>query len=460
MKKKVKKQTTIKSFICSLLSLISCISLCFVCLFPVKKIYAEGEAGTLQTGKNILTLLLGQMGVELVGAAATIDQYVQEGWQLFLDGLASPITQEAYTLTAIAGMVQWDDVNNVLSVPAELYNLVSQWALDISNLYDVQPDSEYLNIGTVLIPDHGLHLPSVSNNTITTSELVSLGYSLPSNQNTDSVMYFYGLNSINSTFAIYKYTDTYSTLVFVISNDEFLRLNTLGNTPSLINWLANRRSDTLNIDPSYKNLSDFSIYDETYYYTPSTVLQLRTSRLISAGYDVYDNITAALNSLLAGSGSLADDVYVNGNALLDDRIFSTDSGAQLELDPVLDQGITYSLDDVLTAVMDWVNTNTWPDMTTVFVDALPIALDEPIDTVLIPTAPYVEVPQVLLPSNLPIIYNPECESLSACLVAGISAVSNDITSFYNSNESIRNYANIILFVGVSFVALGVIRRHL
>lgn len=459
MKKKVKKQKTIKNFTCSLISLVSCISLCFVCLFPVKKIYAEGEAGTIQTGKNILTLLLGQMGVELVGAAATIDQYVQEGWQLFLDGLASPITQEAYTLTAIAGMVQWDDVNNVLSVPAELYNLVSQWALDISNLYDVEPESEYLNIGTVLIPDNGLHLPSVSSSTITASELASLGYSLPSNQNTDSVIYFYGLNSIESTYAIYKQSDTYSTLVYVISSEEYNRLRALGNTASTINWLGSIRSDNLNIAVSYNKLNSFRAYDD-FYYDATDILQLRTSRLISAGYTVYDNITAALNSLLAGSGELADDIYVNGNALLDDRIFSTDNGAQIELDPVLDQGISYTLDDVLTAVMDWVTTNTWPDMTTVFVDALPIALDEPIDTVLIPTAPYVEVPQVLLPSNLPIIYNPECESLSACLVAGISAVSNDITSFYNSNESIRNYANIILFVGVSFVALGVIRRHL
>lgn len=446
MKKKVKKQITIKSFTCSLISLISCISLCFVCLFPVKKIYAEGEAGTLQTGKNILTLLLGQMGVELVGTAAAIDQYVQEAWQLFLNGLASPITPEAYTLTAIAGLVQWDDVDNVLSVPSDLYNLVSQWAQDISNTFNISDSTEYLNIGSVEIPDTGLSLPVISGNTADLNTVLSNG--LPFRENTREYRYILGLNNLNTKFALYKTADIYYNILFVYTSDQYNIINSQN-----LNILARAVSAV-----SYINKNSLNRYNDLYYILPFPGQYLVAD--VDPSYTIYESSTAAINSLVSSSGSLLDNVYVNGNALLDDRIVSTDNGAQLELDPVLDQGITYTLDDVLTAVMDWVTTNTWPDMTTVFVDALPIVLDEPIDTVLIPTAPYVEVPQVLLPSNLPIIYNPECESLSACLVAGISAVSNDITSFYNSNESISNYANIILFVGVSFVALGVIRRHL
>lgn len=458
MKKKVKKQITIKSFICSVISLLSCISLFFVCLFPVKKVYAEGEAGTLQQGKNILTLLLGQMGIELVGSIAAIDQYVQEGWQLFLNGLSSPITQEAYTLTAIAGMVQWDDVNNVLSIPSDLYNLVSQWALDLSNLYDVQEDTEYFNIGTVIFPDDGMVMPSKEGNTITLEELRNLGYNLPRNSS-GGITYFYGLNDVYTKFAFYTRPNNVqaANLVFVIGASEYNRLIELGNVNNIYYLSINTDN---NNSVLYHSIDAFNAYSDIYYNSIISNYIAQKSILINAGYTVYDNITAAVNSIIESSAVLEDNIYVNGNALLDDRIFSTDSGAQLELDPVLNQGITYTLDDVLTAVMDWVTSNTWPDMTTVFVDALPIALEEPIDTVLIPAAPYVEVPQILLPSNLPIIYNPECESLSGCLVAGISAVSNDITSFYNSNESVRNYANIILFVGVSFVALGVIRRHL
>lgn len=452
--KKNKKKITIKSFTCSLISLISCISLCFVCLFPVKKIYAEGEAGTLQTGKNILTLLLGQMGVELVGAAATIDQYVQEGWQLFLNGLSSPITPEAYTLTAIAGMVQWDDVNNVLSVPKDLYNLVSQWALDLSNAYDVKSDSYYENLGQVYVPSSVSFLAKTTNDTISKNDLNIIGTTFPSNYGSYD-WYAAALNNLDISYAVYDYnSESYYGIVFAIPEaayNNFVSLNT--------NFVATNRGDNVgNRDATYQKKNKFTKYSDFYYYCElESSFQIPISKYTGT---VYDSLVEAVATLTAGSVDLLDNVYVNGNLNLDDRIISTDNGAQLELDPVLEQGITYSLDDVLSAVMDWVTTNTWPDMTTVFVDALPIALDEPIDTVLIPTAPYVEVPQILLPSNLPIIYNPECESLSACLVAGISAVSNDITSFYNSNESIRNYANIILFVGVSFVALGVIRRHL
>lgn len=453
MKKKVKKQITIKNFICSLISLISCIFLCFVCLFPTKKIYAEGEVGTLQTGKNILTLLLGQMGIELVGTAAAIDQYVQEAWQLFLNGLASPITQEAYTLTAIAGMVQWDDVNNVLSVPSELYNLVSQWSQSISNAYNVTPVSEYYNIANILVPTGVDLLPKYSANTITRYTLATVGIPIPANYQ-EYDWYVAALNNLDIGYAVFDTNGNYYNIVFALTSDLYDSFGSIST-----NFVAYARGDGIdNRNPSYNKKSNFNSYQGIYYYySPGSGLQIEKTRYSGI---VYDDIMSAVAALSAGAGELQDNVYVNGNVLLDDRIVSTDNGAQLELDPVLDQSITYTLDDVLTAVMDWVTTNTWPDMTTVFVDALPIALDEPIDTVLIPTAPYLEVPQILLPSNLPIIYNPECESLSACLVAGISAVSNDITSFYNSNESIRNYANIILFVGVSFVALGVIRRHL
>lgn len=451
MKKRVKKQITVKSFTCSLISLISCISLCFVCLFPVKKVYAEGEAGTLQTGKNILTLLLGQMGVELVGAVTTVDTYVQEAWSLFLNGLSSPITPEAYTLTAIAGMVQWDDVNNVLSVPKDLYNLVSQWALDLSNAYDVAPDTVYKDIASVYIPASGITLPKITANTTNKSEVISKGLSVPGNNSTRTLHYL-GLNDYDVKIAFYVDGSRYGGCVLGITSELY---NSLG-TEKVAAYVT---SDQISNTPSLFQKTSFNSYLDVYYHYISYG-QFLLERFSDTSFILYDSLTEAVASFSEGAAELQDNIYVNGNALLDDRIVSTDNGAQLELDPVLEQGITYSLDDVLTAVMDWVTTNTWPDMTTVFVDALPITLDEPIDTVLIPTAPYVEVPQVLLPSNLPIIYNPECESLSACLVAGISAVSNDITSFYNSNESIRNYANIILFVGVSFVALGVIRRHL
>lgn len=392
------------------------------------------------------------MGVEIVGAAATIDTYVQQAWQLFLNGLGSPWTPEAYGLAAIAGMVQWDDVNNVLSVPKDLYNLVSQFAQELSNAYSINSSTEYQNIAEVEIPATAHSLPSTSAPTISRADLSTLGVSFAANYG-NTVWYVAALQNLSIQYAFYKASDRYAAVVYGVTLDQY---NSTNN-----NYLAYVRSDVIdNRAPSYRTKNNFSgVYgDISYHYTDGgSSQQIFLNNL--TGYTVYDSLLEAVASMAHGGGTIQDNIYVNGNANLDDRVISTDNGAQLELDPAVPAGQTLTLDEVLDAVLDWAIENTWPDSLTIS-DAFPIALPEPIDTVIIPTAPEVPVPQPILPQNLPIIFSPECESFSACLVAGITQVSTGLNNFYNANDSVKNYANIILFLGLSFVALGVIRRHL
>lgn len=90
---------------------------------------------------------------------------------------------------------------------------------------------------------------------------------------------------------------------------------------------------------------------------------------------------------------------------------------------------------------------------------VPSALDTPIDIPWYPD-PIGNIPAPTIPAppsltDVPLIINPECESLSACLIQGVSTVSNHISQFINIHEEFRNYTIITLLIGFALFILGV-----
>lgn len=90
---------------------------------------------------------------------------------------------------------------------------------------------------------------------------------------------------------------------------------------------------------------------------------------------------------------------------------------------------------------------------------VPSALDTPIDIPWYPD-PIDDIPAPTIPAppsltDVPLIITPECESLSACLIQGVSTVSNHISQFINIHEEFRNYTIITLLIGFALFILGV-----
>lgn len=90
---------------------------------------------------------------------------------------------------------------------------------------------------------------------------------------------------------------------------------------------------------------------------------------------------------------------------------------------------------------------------------VPSALDTPIDIPWYPD-PIGDIPAPTIPAppslnDVPLIITPECESLSACLIQGVSTVSNHISQFINIHEEFRNYTIITLLIGFALFILGV-----
>lgn len=90
---------------------------------------------------------------------------------------------------------------------------------------------------------------------------------------------------------------------------------------------------------------------------------------------------------------------------------------------------------------------------------VPSALDTPIDIPWYPD-PIGNIPAPTIPAppsltDVPLIITPECESLSACLIQGVSTVSNHISQFINIHEEFRNYTIITLLIGFALFILGV-----
>lgn len=57
--------------------------------------------------------------------------------------------------------------------------------------------------------------------------------------------------------------------------------------------------------------------------------------------------------------------------------------------------------------------------------------------------------------SIPTLVDPQCETLGACLVNGVTSVSSHLQSIYNSNESLANYTKVSLAIGLAFLLLGV-----
>lgn len=90
---------------------------------------------------------------------------------------------------------------------------------------------------------------------------------------------------------------------------------------------------------------------------------------------------------------------------------------------------------------------------------VPSALDTPIDIPWYPD-PIGDIPATTIPAppsltDVPLIITPECENLSACLIQGVSTVSNHISQFINIHEEFRNYTIITLLIGFALFILGV-----
>lgn len=392
---------------------------------------------------------MGYMGVQIVGTAQVIDTWVQNAWGTFLAAAALPTTPQAFALQNLYTMVQWDDTTKIMSTTKDLYNVVSQFVqfLTVSKGITKNWDGEVLD--EVTYEGDGSYYGYNAYDLLELGVEYASGYvynSFKANANCRIVAIGYTVNT--------QYTD-----IYFVYDDTFKR-----------KVEGNRSAYPEIADNNLSNVSNYVTYNNHNYYIASTQWRIIDNAFINNSIPQYmhrgvssaDAKTLAVRYTygdLATGAELEDNIYVNGTSELDDRVMSTDNGVQVVLDPAVPAGATLTLEEVLSNVLDWALTDTWPDDIAI-TDAFPIALPEPIDTVIVPTAPDVPVPQPILPQNLPIIFSPECESFSACLVAGVTEVSTELNIFYNANDSIRNFANIVLYLGLSFVALGVIRRHL
>lgn len=96
-----------------------------------------------------------------------------------------------------------------------------------------------------------------------------------------------------------------------------------------------------------------------------------------------------------------------------------------------------------------------------------IPIDTPIDTPIDipfffdPNSPGVPIPPGLidLPDdwyNIPLIVEPECQSLTACLLSGVETVSSNLQSFYNIHPDLAAFTSLSIGIGFALLVLGVI----
>lgn len=422
------KQILKKSFSKLILSL--CVISCCLTIVPYKLIpdktavvHADGTPDTYiknYVGSLIMTYLA-NMGLTIHSTVNDLGSFVYDLYDTFFRSYSGVLA-----LGELMNEVEYDPDTETVSMKSAGYNSISSFADYLIHEKNITSESSDVIIGTVQVPGY-----------IYVDRFQALA---PGSYNS------FNLFSKNVRAAVFQLTNTPSAgTVYFVSESSFYYGYGSNNYPSTTSRLAN----------NYVNNNT----NKNYWYYGIGVNPLNNSYISSLPLYTINQITnETIYPYFFGDAAVLDDnIFVNGDASLDDRIGDISNNetaditlkdiiALLEESDLLDTDYPGAdtnediLKQILTAIQEYADDDDWADA----LDTTDV-IEDPIFKI---DPSKIPIPNILDPNAIPLLYEPECETLTACLIQGAQTVSDQLTSFSMLDQNYRKY--IVVSVGVAF----------
>lgn len=432
------KQILKKSFSKLILSI--CVISCCLTIVPYKLIpdktavvHADGTPDTYiknYVGSLIMTYLA-NMGLTIHSTVNDLGSFVYDLYDTFFRSYSGVLA-----LGELMNEVEYDPDTETVSMKSAGYNSISSFADYLIHENNITSDSVDIIIGNYSSNQYTI-LPN-------NNPFILFGYGT-------ARMYYNFSDPVRSVYLGYKdgnynyfaflfcYTDSFS---FGWNSSQ--NVNPSGNSSKTINvngitYYFNYTRGRMNTEivDTYMNMINDSTFTN------------------SSGDNIFGPL--AVKYCYGDAAVLDDNIFVNGDASLDDRIGDISNNetaditlkdiiALLEEADLLDTSYPDAdtnediLKQILTAIQEYADDDDWADA----LDTTDI-IEDPnfkIDPSKIP------IPNILDPNAIPLLYEPECETLTACLIQGAQTVSDQLTSFSMLDQNYRKY--IVVSVGVAF----------
>ena len=397
------------------------------CLWGTRPLFAEGEAPTKQTLGNMIITLLASFGVNTYITVANGAQWVADNYDHFVSTVSGLKT--AYQIYEEVNS-SYDATTGKGTLSADAYNSLAQYVRNFMSTYDVASDSEPVTVGEYITTGDGSFGRFVD-------KKCSITYSWSNNSKSYNA---FKVTNNNVRVVVFRWPNS-STMATYLISDEFFQYNYIAGSltpPSsepTINPLTYTAPDNKTyymyglVQTHYYDMTDCSV---PWYYEAAT-----NERIWYYTYGC---------GLVIG-GEQEWPVSYAGTDNLNDMVSTTDQNAVFDWSRVA--GIDKTLAEILEAVNELALTDAWDTVNFPVPDA-----KEPVPSVPVPD----NTPIPPWWDNIPELEAPTCPTLSACIVSGARAVSDNISSLMNLHSELAIYTGVGLSLGLALLIIGAFRR--
>lgn len=404
------------------------------CLWGTRSLYAEGEAPTKQTLGNMLITLLASFGVKTYIGVANSAQWVADNYEQFINTVSG--LKSAYQIYEEVQST-YDPATGKSTLSADAYNSIAQYVRNFMSTYDVVDDSNPVEVGTYTeLTDYPyIVVPQMIN------------YQIANIFNTQRMSIYIKPDYIDVRGVYIRWFDT--------NNNEYIDFYPVSTT---LYYSNDNRQDSSYVPTRFYATNSWidQTTGITFYCDDDMSSNTMTNTLadIITVNDVH-NRDAVIKKYayqytfgsLAVGGELSDNIYYQGDQSLNDMVSTTDQNAVFDWSKVA--GIDKTLAEILEAVNEIALTDAWETVNFPVPDA-----KEPVPSVPVPD----NTPIPPWWDNIPELEAPSCPTLSACIVSGARAVSDNISSLMNLHSELAIYTGVGLSLGLALLIIGAFRR--
>lgn len=432
------KQILKKSFSKLILSI--CVISCCLTIVPFKLIpektavvHADGTPDTYiknYIGSLIMTYLA-NMGLTIHSTVNDLGSFVYDLYDTFFRSYSGVLA-----LGELMNEVEYDPDTETVSMKSAGYNSISSFADYLIHEKDITSESIDIILGQSASPAYYLF-----------SSLTKLW---TYNGNDGYKSYRWVISSDPAIrFVAFKYNDMIQIHAVSLTSGHLYQSSSQSNGSSLTDTTVNQLNTYNGIQYYSRQLVGVSGSTALRYDIDIDLVNITDT---SIGWTDYRYLLA-----FGDAATLQDNIYVNGDATLDDRIgdISNNETADISLKDIialldeadlLDTSFPNAdtnediLKQILTAIQEYADDDDWADA----LDTTDV-IEDPVFKI---DPSKIPIPNILDPNAIPLLYEPECETLTACLIQGAQTVSDQLTSFSMLDQNYRKY--IVVSVGVAF----------